>query len=76
MPFAMVTNHLPAAGNIVPFLFKCLDIVRCPVKYRYYLKFHGARTAFGRVNEGKMTSAGRRFAHIGRAPDDFGLKLK
>jgi len=24
-----------------------LDIVRCPVKLRYYLKFHGARTAFG-----------------------------
>ena len=34
-----------------------LDIVRCPVKFRYYLKFHGARMAFGRVIEGKMTSA-------------------
>jgi len=30
------------------------------VKFRYYLKFHGARTAFGRVIEGKMTSAGHR----------------
>jgi len=37
-----------------------LDIVRYPVKLRYYLKFHGARTAFGRVNGGKMTSAGHR----------------
>jgi len=26
----------------------------------YYLKFYGARTAFGRVIEGKMTSAGHR----------------
>jgi len=30
------------------------------VKFRYYLKFHGARTAFGRVIEGKITSAGHR----------------
>jgi len=30
------------------------------VKLRYYLKFHGARTAFGRVIKGKMTSAGHR----------------
>jgi len=37
-----------------------LDIVRCPVKFRYYLKFHGARTAFGRIIEGKITSAGHR----------------
>jgi len=37
-----------------------LDIVRCPVIFRYYLKFHGARTAFGRVIEGKITSAGHR----------------
>ena len=37
-----------------------LDIVRCPVKFRYYFKFHGARTAFGRVNKGKMTAAGHR----------------
>ena len=37
-----------------------LDIVRCPVKFRYYLKFHSAHTAFGRVNEGKMTLAGHR----------------
>jgi len=40
-----------------------LDIVRCPVKFRYYLKFHGARTGFGRVIEGKMTSAGHRAMH-------------
>jgi len=50
----------PAAERIVRFFINFLDIVRCPVKYRYYLKFHGARTAFGRVNEGKMTSAGHR----------------
>jgi len=37
-----------------------LDIVRCPVKFMYYCKFDGARTAFGRVIEGKMTSAGHR----------------
>jgi len=37
-----------------------LDIVRYPVKFRYYLKFHGACTAFGRVIKGKMTSAGHR----------------
>ena len=72
----------PAAGRIVRFFINFLDIVRCPVKFRYYLKFHGARTAFGRVNEGKMTSAvrcpgGARpvFAHIARAPDDFCLKF-
>jgi len=50
----------PAAGRIVRFFIICLDIVRCPVNLRYYLKFHGARTAFGRVIEGKVTSAGHR----------------
>jgi len=50
----------PAAWRIVRFFLSILDIVRCPVKFRYYLKFHGARTEFGRVNEGKMTSAGHR----------------
>ena len=71
----------PAAGMMVRFFIIFLDIVRCPVKFRYYLKFHGARKAFGRVNKGKMTSAGHRtgarpaFAHIGRAPDDFCLKF-
>jgi len=48
----------PAARRIVRYLINFVDIVRCPVKFRYYLKFHGARTAFGRVIEGKMTSAG------------------
>jgi len=51
---------LPAAGRIVRFFINVLDIVRCPVKFRYCLKFHGARTAFGTVNEGKMASAGHR----------------
>ena len=42
------------------------------MKFRYNLKFHGARTAFGRVIEGKMTYGARpAFSHIGRAPDDF-----
>jgi len=50
----------PAAGRIVRFFINFSDIVRCPVKFRYYLKFHGTRTAFGRVTEGKITSAGRR----------------
>ena len=31
-----------------------LDILRRPVKFRSYLKFYGARTAFGRVIEGKI----------------------
>ena len=42
------------------FFYQFLDILRCPVMLRFYFKFHGARTAFGRVNEGKMTSAGHR----------------
>ena len=42
------------------YFYQFSDIVRCPVKFRYYLKFHGARTAFGRVDEGKMASAGHR----------------
>jgi len=49
----------PAAGRIVRFL-NIFFIVRCLVKFRYYLKFHGASTAFGRVNEGKMTSTWHR----------------
>ena len=44
--------------------YQCLDILWCPAKFRYmyyrYLKFHGARTAFGMVIEGEMTSAGHR----------------
>ena len=50
----------PAAGRIVRFFIIFLGIVRCPGKFRYYLKFHDARTAFGRVIEGKITSAGHR----------------
>jgi len=37
-----------------------LDIVRCSVKFRYYIKFHGARTAFCRVIDKKLTSAWHR----------------
>ena len=61
-----------------------IDIVRCPVKLRYYLNFttpvqrfvgssDGAHTAFCRVIGGKETSDGARLAvpNIGRAPDDF-----
>ena len=70
----------PAAGRIVRFFIKFLDIVRCPVNIRYYLKFHGARTAFVvslRVKSHRPgnvrcpDSARPAFAHIGRAPDDF-----
>ena len=51
----------PAGGRKNRTIFyHFLDIVRCPVKFRYYLKFHGARTAFGRFIEGKITSAGHR----------------
>jgi len=50
----------PAAERIVRFFINFLDIVRCPVQFRYYLKFHGTLTAFGRVNKDKMTSAGHR----------------
>ena len=42
------------------FFINFLDIVRCPVNFRYYLKFHGARTVFGRVIKGKITSDGHR----------------
>ena len=52
----------PATGRIVRFFIIFLDIVRCPVKFRHYLKFHGAHTAFGRIIEGKMTSAGHHTA--------------
>jgi len=50
----------PAAGRIVRFFCQFLDIIRCPVKFSYYIKFHGARTAFCWVIEGTMTSAGHR----------------
>jgi len=50
----------PAAGRIVRLFINILDIVRCPVNFRYYLKFHGARSAFGRAIKGKITSAGHR----------------
>ena len=49
----------PAAGRVIRLLINFLDIVQCPVKFRYYLKFHGARTAFYRVIMVKMTSDGR-----------------
>ena len=47
----------PAGGRTNRTIFDhFVDIVRCPVKLMYFLKFHGARTAFGRVIEGKMIS--------------------
>ena len=73
---AMVTNQLRSLNGVYftknrtapsrrqkesyDFFVNLLDIVRCLVKFRYYLKFHGASTAFCIVNEGKMTSAGHR----------------
>jgi len=60
----------PAAGRIVRFFINFLDIVRCPVKFRLYVKFHSARTAFGRViwNDIGRAPYGAlpAFAHIGR----------
>jgi len=47
----------PAAGRIVRFFCQFLDIIWCPVKFSYYIKFHGARTAFCWVIEGTLTSA-------------------
>ena len=61
----------PAAGRIVRYLITFIDIARCPVKFRYYLKFHSACTAFGRVNMRGPDGARPTFAHIGRAPGDF-----
>jgi len=49
-----------AAGIIVLFFCQYLDIILCPVKLSYCLKFHGACMAFCRVIEGTMTSAGHR----------------
>jgi len=48
----------PASGKIVRFL----NIFKTSYRayFRYYLKFHGARTAFGRVIEGTMRSTGHR----------------
>jgi len=63
----------PAAGRILRFFIIFLDIVRCPVKFRYYLKFHGARTAFGSLRVRCPDGARPAFSHIGRAPDDFYL---
>ena len=38
----------PAGGRKIRTIFfvNFLDIIRCPVKFSYYIKFHGARTAF------------------------------
>jgi len=48
----------PAGGRKNRTIFDhFLDIVRSPVMFRNYLKFHGACMAFGRVIECKMTSA-------------------
>ena len=58
----IVRFFLPPAGRrrIVQVFVNFLDIIRCPVRFSYYLKFHGARTAFCRVIEGTMTSARHR----------------
>ena len=50
----------PAAVRIVRFFVIFLDIIRCPVKFSYYIKFHGARATFCWVIEGTMTSDGHR----------------
>jgi len=57
------------AARLVLFLFcKSLDIVRCPVKFRYCLNFHGNLVAFCRVINGKMTLVVHRTLP-GRRPD-------
>jgi len=70
----------PAAGRIVRFFIIFLDIVRCPVKLRYSLKFHGAvrhlvaslRVKWHRPGTLRCPDGARpAFAHIGRAPDNF-----
>ena len=50
----------PGAVESYDFLVNFLDIIRCPVKLSYYIKFHGARTTFCWVIEGTITSAGHR----------------
>jgi len=58
----------PAGGRkYCTIFYQILDIVLCQVKFKYYLKFHGARTAFGKVIDGKMTSTGHRTV-LGRQP--------
>jgi len=71
----------PAAGRIARFFLSfSLDIVRCPVKFRYYFK----STAPLRSLVGSLKVKWHRpgtvrclpaFAHIGRAPEDFFLNL-
>jgi len=74
----------PEAERIVRFLINIFDIVRCPAKFRYYLKLHGARTAllgplrvkWHRPGTVRCPGGARpAFAFIGRAPDAFCLKL-
>jgi len=76
----MVTNHLRAPYGVY-FTQNRTSICQY-LRHRtvsYYLKLNGARTAFCRVIEGKMTSTGHRtvpgrrpadVAHIGRALAD------
>jgi len=57
----LCSSHKSSTG-IVRHLFyqniNFLDIERCPVKFRYKLNLYGAHTAFFRVIEGEVTSAG------------------
>ena len=55
--------------------YQFLEIVRCPVKFKYYLKFHGAHTAFARVIEVNNIGRAQYSVRIGRASGDFCLKL-
>jgi len=46
----MAPVRRPAGGRKNRTIFEHFeDIVRYPVKFRYYLKFYSARTAFGSV---------------------------
>jgi len=51
----------PAGGRKNRTIFlSLLDTIRCLVKLSYYIKFHGARTAFCWVIEGTIASTGHR----------------
>jgi len=75
---AIFTNHLRAPyASISPKIVRFYgartapgrrqDIVRCPVKFRYYLKIYSAITAFGKVNLLFMTIPSSNFMAISKA---------
>jgi len=51
---ALVIIHQRAPYGVY-FAKNCTTPLRCTFKFRYYLEFHGAGTAFCRLIEGKQT---------------------